>query len=734
MPVVLVALLLVVLVAMAIAFRHLSPVGVAVATVTIGYVLGHAFWHTRVGPLPLTVDRLLLGVLAAVVTWYFLKGRIGWRKPLAVDWAVVVLLCWLSVSCVANNLGANGNLPTSPYFRLLFSFWIPALLYLAVRLAPLSTRTVTAILTALTVLGCYLAVTACAEITGQWWAVFPKYIGDPELGAHFGRARGPALNSVSMGNYLCVALWSAWTLRPRVTRGWQLVLLAAMGLMVLAVFFTFTRSVWMGLALSGLVMLIAHTPRRRRWPVAGVATGVAVLGAAVAWSFVLNLSREDSGQVSQHSVQQRTAFAYVSWNMFCDEPLTGVGFGRFYDKKLPYLADRSQEFELESIRHLHHHNTLLGLLTESGMIGLAAYLAALVGWCLIGCRMAFGDGHSVATRQMGRLLLAVLAVYLPSAAFHDVSHIYQDQWLVLLVVGLAVATAEQAAGVQPMGITAPSRPRLRAPLVPTVTAAPRGTTSADTSRVSLFGMNIDRVDLRQATERVLAWCSEPATSTCRYVVTPNVDHAVLLTHHTGLRKAYASAAMVLADGAPIVAASKILGRALPERVAGSDLVPSLLRAADGRQRPLRVFLLGAGPGVAQRAAINIQRQYPGVQVVGTHCPPLGFEHDSAANQAAIDAVGAAKPDMVIIGLGAPKQELWIEQVQHVLAARVAVCAGATIDFLAGEKRRSPLWMQRLGLEWLHRLSTEPRRLARRYFRDAVVFPRLVWQEWRGVQA
>ncbi len=637
------------------------------------------------------------------------------------------------MSCIASNTGNNEHLPTSPYFRLLFSFWVPALLYLTVRLAPLSTRTTTAILATLAVLGGYLAITACAEVTEQWWAVFPRYISDPELGTHFGRARGPALNSVSLGTYLCVCLWSAWVLRTRVSRGWQLLLFAAMALMAFGVLLTYTRSVWLGLALSGLVMLIVQTPKAIRWPVAGGAVLVAAAVAAVAWTFVLNLDREGTGQMSHHSVQQRTAFAYVSWNMFCDEPLTGVGFGRFYDKKLPYLADRTQPFELESLRNLHHHNTLLGLLTETGILGLVAFVTTLAAWSVLGWRMAVADDYSLATRQMGQLMLAVLAVYLPSAVFHDLSFIFQDQWLVMLIVGLGVATAEQASPAAATMAAAPRASTRPASLEPALNAAECHDSQVPSSRISLFGMRIDRVDLGQATDRVLQWCQAPATGPCRYVVTPNVDHAVLLTHHDGLRMAYAGASMVLADGAPIVAASRLLGRPLPERVAGSDLVPSVLRAAANRRQPLRVFLLGAGPGVARRAAANIERQYPGVQVVGTHAPPIGFEQNPVANRAILDAVAAVRPDVVVIGLGAPKQEVWIEKHRALLAAKVAFCAGATIDFLAGEKQRSPQWMQRCGLEWFHRLATEPRRLAGRYFRDAIVFPQLVWQEWRGAQ-
>lgn len=258
----------------------------------------------------------------------------------------------------------------------------------------------------------------------------------------------------------------------------------------------------------------------------------------------------------------------------------------------------------------------------------------------------------------------------------------------------------------------------------------------NTDQVQLFGMTIDRLDLGQATERVLTWSlGERDESGCRYVVTPNVDHAVMFQHDDRLRDAYRDAAMVVADGAPLVAVSRLLGKRLPERVAGSDLAPAMLDMADtlasAGGRALRVFLLGAGPGVADRAAQQLAKRWPGVQTVGTYCPPLGFENDDAENERILSAVSEAEPDVVLIGLGAPKQELWTQRFHKRLDAKVALCIGATIDFLAGEKKRSPLWMQRAGLEWAHRLATEPRRLAARYARDAWVFPQLVWGEYRG---
>lgn len=250
-----------------------------------------------------------------------------------------------------------------------------------------------------------------------------------------------------------------------------------------------------------------------------------------------------------------------------------------------------------------------------------------------------------------------------------------------------------------------------------------------TQRVALFGIEIDPLTMRQAVERLLQWVDQPAPC-CRFVVTPNVDHTVLLPERADLRAAYADAALVLADGAPVVLAARLLGRRLPERVAGSDLVPRLFDAA---RRELRVFLLGAAPGVAERAAGNVARRWPRVRVVGVYSPPLGFERQAAENARILDLIAAARPDVLVVGLGAPKQELWVHAHQDRISAAVVLCVGATIDFLAGERRRAPRWMQRGGLEWLHRVASEPRRLLRRYARDAWIFPRIVWRQWRQLR-
>jgi N-acetylglucosaminyldiphosphoundecaprenol N-acetyl-beta-D-mannosaminyltransferase len=244
-------------------------------------------------------------------------------------------------------------------------------------------------------------------------------------------------------------------------------------------------------------------------------------------------------------------------------------------------------------------------------------------------------------------------------------------------------------------------------------------------RVTLFGMQIDSLTMPQTIERIQSWIA--AGGPCRYAVTPNVDHAVMYQHSEPLRKAYADASLVLADGMPVLWASRLLRRPLPQRVPGSDLVPALFQSA---QQPLTVYLLGAAPGVAERAAWQIERRWPQVRVVGSYSPPLGFERDERENLEILARIRTSRPDVLIVGLGAPKQELWLQAHRDQIAAPVALAVGATIDFLAGEKARAPRWMRRIGLEWVHRLFTEPRRLAARYARDAWIFPQLVWSEWR----
>jgi N-acetylglucosaminyldiphosphoundecaprenol N-acetyl-beta-D-mannosaminyltransferase len=204
-----------------------------------------------------------------------------------------------------------------------------------------------------------------------------------------------------------------------------------------------------------------------------------------------------------------------------------------------------------------------------------------------------------------------------------------------------------------------------------------------------------------------------------YVVTPNVDHVVLAEEHEGLRAAYRDASLSLLDGKPLFWMSRALGQPVPEKVSGSDLVwPLMERAAE---RCWRVYFLGGMPGVGEAAREVLLRRLPSLQVVGMDAPPVGFERDPSALAGVLERARASRPDLVLVALGCPKQELFMHAHRVALAPAVALGIGASLDFVSGRMRRAPAWMSRAGLEWLFRLSQDPRRLATRYLvRDPAI--------------
>jgi N-acetylglucosaminyldiphosphoundecaprenol N-acetyl-beta-D-mannosaminyltransferase len=250
-------------------------------------------------------------------------------------------------------------------------------------------------------------------------------------------------------------------------------------------------------------------------------------------------------------------------------------------------------------------------------------------------------------------------------------------------------------------------------------------------KIKMFDITIDRLTMREAVEKIGQWIlSEEYQS--RYVVTPNVDHIVNLDSNQKFKEAYWGASLIVADGKPVVLASKLLGKPLPEVVPGSDLVPAIFDYFQYQlDKTLSVYLLGAMPGIAEKAAINIEKKWPNVKVVGIYSPDFGFEKTEEKSLPICQKVAETQADLVVFGVGAPKQELWSKQYSHQLNTKVILCVGATIDFLAGEKPRAPVWVRKIGMEWLHRLLSEPKRLAKRYFVDALIFPILVFKEWKS---
>ena len=244
-------------------------------------------------------------------------------------------------------------------------------------------------------------------------------------------------------------------------------------------------------------------------------------------------------------------------------------------------------------------------------------------------------------------------------------------------------------------------------------------------RVRLFGIDLDNLTIEEAVERIIR--DYAAVRERAMVTTPNVDVAVQLDRNSQLREDYSRASMVLADGAPIILASRLLGAPLKERVAGSDIFPLLCGKA--RDRGLRVMLIGGGEGVAQKAAENLSSRYPGLDIVA-HTPSSGFDSKPDECDRIVELINELRPHLLFLGVGTPRQERWIARYQERYCPCVSIGVGASLDFEAGRIRRAPLLMRKTGLEWLFRLLREPRRLYRRYLIDDMRFITLVFREAR----
>jgi N-acetylglucosaminyldiphosphoundecaprenol N-acetyl-beta-D-mannosaminyltransferase len=244
-------------------------------------------------------------------------------------------------------------------------------------------------------------------------------------------------------------------------------------------------------------------------------------------------------------------------------------------------------------------------------------------------------------------------------------------------------------------------------------------------RVQIGGASVDAVTFAEAVlaiEQHILSKAAPA-----YAVTPNAQHIVLLNSNSQLRATYDEAKFVFADGMSLVLAARLLGRWLPERVPGVDLFQAL--CASSSNLGLRVFLLGGRPGAAELTARLLETRHPGINITGTYCPPAGFENDAVENHRIGELVSSSNSDLLFVGLGAPKQEYWIQKHYRSLNVRMCMGIGGSFDMVAGITPRAPKWLQNLALEWLFRLLAEPRRLWKRYLFGNLEFIKIVGQQW-----
>lgn len=227
--------------------------------------------------------------------------------------------------------------------------------------------------------------------------------------------------------------------------------------------------------------------------------------------------------------------------------------------------------------------------------------------------------------------------------------------------------------------------------------------------VSIHDVTPEETDLQ-----VKQWLGERSEDG-RFVCTPNVDYVVRSRRDMAFREAINRADLRVPDGMWIIYASRLAGRPLRATVTGRLLLPRFAEYCARTDRS--IGLLGAGPGVAQRAANRLQASHPGLRVLCSLTPPTPFMVGSSEDEAIVATLEADPPDLLFVALGAPRQELWMHRHAARFPCTVMIGVGAAFDVVAGRAREAPAWMTRVGLEWLFRLAQEPRRLSRRYLID-----------------
>ncbi|WP_242850132.1 WecB/TagA/CpsF family glycosyltransferase [Clostridium polynesiense] len=246
------------------------------------------------------------------------------------------------------------------------------------------------------------------------------------------------------------------------------------------------------------------------------------------------------------------------------------------------------------------------------------------------------------------------------------------------------------------------------------------------TRVRMFDIEIDNLSWEELINTVdQALCDK---SKSKYMLTVNVDHIVKMQEDKEFFNIYKEADYITADGVPIIWASKVIKKPIKEKLSGSDIIPVILPMIEEKQ--YKMFFLGAAEGIAQQAADTIKSQYKNIQIVGTYSPSYGFEKNIEENARIINMIKKAQPDLLLVGVGAPKQEKWIYKYKNDYNVPLSIGIGATFDFIAGNIKRAPKWMQRSGLEWFWRFMQEPKRLFRRYFIEDTQFIKILIKEIR----
>lgn len=403
-----------------------------------GVVFGPSFFSLPGGPMPITIDRALLGCL---IVGYAIASWLGWASPRPLTIADVVMFSLIGIltfNVFLHDWKINRSQPLS---YLVFLWFMPTALYWVASHVRITERGLRSVFAAFAIFGVYLALTAICEAKYKWGFVFPRYIVSPAFKEWLGRGRGPLLNPAGNGILMTVCLACGFMAWPRCEwRGRTLLACGFLPLMTLGVYFTLTRSAWMGLSLAGLVLVAVYLPRQFRMPAIATVLIVGSVVAAANWERLLAFKRDKelTAADAADSASLRPILAYVGWQMFLDKPILGCGLGHYLEACSPYLADRSVDLPLNKVRPYVQHNAVLSILVETGLLGASAYLLLVGLWCREAWRLWRSEAMSLWQRQAGLVFLAAMAAYLPNAIFQDTTIIPMANMLMFFLAALVV--------------------------------------------------------------------------------------------------------------------------------------------------------------------------------------------------------------------------------------------------------------------------------------------------------
>jgi len=250
----------------------------------------------------------------------------------------------------------------------------------------------------------------------------------------------------------------------------------------------------------------------------------------------------------------------------------------------------------------------------------------------------------------------------------------------------------------------------------------------DIKTVRILGTRFAQINMEDTLRAIEKFITNGRKS---QVCITNAYSLVLMQKDTEFKDITNSASLVVADGEPLTWISKLYGEPIPERVAGPDLVYEFSRRS--AKKRYKLFFLGSNSSTLKKMVENLKKIFPSLQIVGAYSPPFKKQFSERENEGMVALINKVKPDVLFVGLGAPKQERWIWEHKDELQVPVSIGVGAAFDFVAGTVKRAPEWMQKCGLEWLFRLYQEPRRLWKRYLIGNTIFIWLVLKEFLKVR-